>query len=86
MNVKSTEILDSSYNDDSINIDVLITVGSESKYISKVVSKKKNIDIHECNNNEEAINILKSILNKNDVVLLKASNSMNFKEIFEKIK
>lgn len=38
-----------------------------------------------CNTNKEAISILKEKLNKQDAVLLKASNSLNFTEICEAI-
>lgn len=70
------------------NIDYLITVGSEAKYIgSKAIDsgiKKENV--YSFNNNEEAIDFLKKLIKDNDTLLLKASNSLNFKEIVENIK
>ena len=42
-------------------------------------------NIYICENNEEAIQIIKKIAKKGDAVLLKASNSMNFEQIFKKI-
>ncbi len=68
------------------NINTLITVGKLSKYISLEAKNNKDIEIYECDDNNEAIKILKDIMDKESVVLLKASNSMNFKEIFENIK
>ena len=57
------------------NIDILITVGEYTKYI------KANIKNDNFNNNLEAINYLKKITRKDDVILVKASNAMNFSEI-----
>jgi len=60
------------------NIDVLVTIGNLSKYIHE----NANIEIkYHCNNNEEAILLLKKIVQKDDIILFKASNSMNFIEI-----
>ena len=64
------------------NIDLLITVGKDSKYINDNVSIE---NIH-FENNEEAIKYLKEILTTGDVVLLKASNSLNFIEIVNALK
>ena len=65
------------------NIDILITVGDLAKTISKnaKISKK-----YECNSNEAAISRIKNIIQENDAILLKASNSMNFSEIAESLK
>ena len=65
------------------NIDILVTVGTEAKYIANVASK--NVDVHEFNNNKDAINYLKTIIKENDVILVKASHGMNFTEIVENI-
>lgn len=59
-------------------IDILITIGEEAKNIAK---KSKAKEILEFNSNIEAINGIKNIMNKNDVILLKASNGMCFYEI-----
>ncbi len=40
---------------------------------------------YHCNSNEEAINLLNKTLQKDDVVLIKASNYMKFTEICEAI-
>ena len=68
-------------------IDILITVGDMSKYIANKAIEdgidEKNV--YTCENNQDAINILKNTIKKDDAILLKASNGMNFQEIFEKI-
>ena len=65
------------------SIDILITVGMESKYIAQMAKAK---EIFVFNNNEEAINKLKQIISKDDAILLKASNGMKFSEIVEALK
>ena len=68
-------------------IDILLTVGDMSKYISKKAQEEglSKDKIFVCKNNEEAIEILKNKIQEGDAILLKASNGMNFQEIFEKI-
>lgn len=65
------------------NIDILVTVGTEAKYIAKVAKEK--VDVHEFDNNKDAIKYLKSIIKENDVILVKASHGMNFTEIVDNI-
>ena len=69
------------------NVNILITVGSESKHIvSKALEggfNKENIYI--CNNNDEAVKVIKKIASAGDAILLKASNGLNFQEIYNKI-
>lgn len=67
------------------NIDILITVGELSKNIAKAASKMGTKEIHACSTNSEAIKILQEIIEKDDLILLKASNRMNFGEILENI-
>ena len=66
-------------------IDILIVVGNEAKNISKI-AKERGIETYEFIQNSEAIDKIKKIINVDDTVLIKASNSMNFKEIVEAIK
>jgi UDP-N-acetylmuramoyl-tripeptide--D-alanyl-D-alanine ligase len=66
----------------SNNIDLLVTVGDDSKYINDNVTIE---NVH-FSTNEEAINYLKEILTSGDVVLLKASNSLKFIEIVSALK
>ena len=69
------------------NIDVLITVGDLSKYIASEAERMglsdKNIFCYKTN--KEAIKKIKEISKEGDAILLKASNGLNFQEIFCKI-
>ena len=65
-------------------VDILITVGKEAKNIAKIAIEN-NVETYEYTDNNSAISKLKEILNSEDVVLVKASNSMNFKEIVSAI-
>lgn len=67
------------------NINILITVGNESKNIAKQAKSlgMNNIYCYETTN--EAVQLLNKILTKEDVVLIKASNSMHFNKIVEEI-
>ena len=68
-------------------IDILITVGKLSKSIADIALKngmeEKNIFM--CNNNDEAASLINQKANNGDAILLKASNSLNFQEIFNLI-
>ena len=68
-------------------IDILITVGEYTNLINKEAEKLglKQENSYHYKNNSDAINKIKEIAKKKDVVLIKASHSMNFKEIVEKI-
>ena len=69
-------------------IDILITVGDDAEYINDEAIKlgfDANNSYH-FSNNKDAINLLNDILKSEDKVLIKASNSLNFKEIVEAIK
>jgi len=70
------------------NIDVLVTVGTEAKNIANAAKAEgmNSDDIHEFENNKDAVNALKSILSDGDVVLIKASNGMKFIEIVNELK
>ena len=61
------------------NIDILITIGKDSKLIGKTARKKgfksKNIK-HFCNEKKSRIYI-KKLLKQDDIILIKGSNSMN---------
>ena len=66
-------------------IDILITVGENSKNIcKKVISLGMNEEnVFSYDKNTEAIQKIKEIMKKNDIILIKASHSMNFKEIVD---
>ncbi len=69
-------------------IDILITVGNDAKYIAdealKLGFNKNNIFTY-IHNREASLKLL-SILESGDIVLLKASHGMNFKEIYSLVK
>ena len=64
-------------------IDILITVGMLAKDIALEAKKLGMKEVHSFDNNKECMDKLKEIINKNDCILLKASNRMNFGEIAE---
>ena len=65
-------------------IDVLICIGKEAKYMyQKAKEKMKNV--YYFTSNQEVIEQLDQFLKNDDVVLVKGSHSMNLKEIVEKI-
>ena len=69
-------------------IDILITVGDEAKFINDEAEKlgfNKDCSYH-FSLNSEAIDCLNKKKEKDDKVLIKASNSLNFKEIVDAIK
>lgn len=68
-------------------IDMLVTVGEEAKNIAKMaVEEGMNAkNVCSCDLNEQAIKILNNMLMQGDIVLLKASNSMKFGEIYDGI-
>jgi UDP-N-acetylmuramoyl-tripeptide--D-alanyl-D-alanine ligase len=78
-----SERLHRAVGDEISNIDILITVGKEAKFIAQNAKIK---EIYEYDNNENAIEKIKNIINSNDAILIKASNSMKFGEIVDAIK
>lgn len=67
-------------------IDILITVG---EYAKEIANKTKSLgmkDIFKFENIDDASNFIKNNIKKGDLILLKASNSMNFSKILENIK
>lgn len=67
------------------NIDILITVGEMGKVIANTANNGK-IEIYHFENNDMAIEKIKSIMKPKDIILVKASNGMKFKEIVEGLK
>ncbi len=69
-------------------IDILITVGKESKSIVKQAIQEgmTKENIYELETVEEAIKMIKEKEESQDAILIKASNGMNFKQIVENIK
>ena len=65
-------------------IDVLICIGKEAKYMYQK-EKEKMENVYYFTSNQEVIEQLDQFLKNDDVVLVKGSHSMNLKEIVEKI-
>ena len=65
-------------------IDILVTVGLEANYIYE--EAKDKIDAVHFDNNSDAIKFLKDIIKPGDYILIKASNSMKFKEIVDALR
>lgn len=64
------------------NINILIVMGKYSKYIYNKFNGEKYI----FNNIDDIINFTKKIIKDNDVILIKASNKMNFIKIVNELK
>ena len=62
-------------------IDALLTVGTLSKDIAKEARTLGTKEVYEFDTNEECIREITNIVKKEDAILLKASNRMNFAEI-----
>ncbi len=67
------------------NIDMLITVGSMAKIIASTAAES-NIEVYEFDNNMQAIEKIKEVMQKDDIILVKASNGMKFNEIIGELK
>ncbi|QZY57186.1 UDP-N-acetylmuramoyl-tripeptide--D-alanyl-D-alanine ligase [Crassaminicella profunda] len=65
------------------SIDMLIVVGTDAEHIAKgaIENHFDEEKVYICKNNEEAIGILKNILQKEDIVLIKGSRGMRMEEI-----
>lgn len=64
------------------NIDILITIGELAKCIEETADVREMLHF---DNNESALEYLKKIMKKDDIILLKASNSMKFGDIAKKL-
>lgn len=67
------------------NIDILITVGKYAEYIAKRAIDLKMNEVYSYKTLEEVVAKIKQIQEKGDVILLKASNSMNLSKILESL-
>ena len=67
----------------SEKIDILITVGECSDLINRRALELgfKESNLYHVNDNEEAIEVINSIKKEGDIILIKASHSLNFTEI-----
>lgn len=62
-------------------IDVLYTIGKLAQYIAKEAKELGIKEVYMFNTNEECMQKIKENVKKEDAILLKASNRMNFEEI-----
>ena len=62
-------------------IDIVVTVGKEAENIARIAKDNGIEHVYTFDNNKDATEKLKKIIAVDDVALIKASNSMNFKEI-----
>ena len=69
-------------------IDILITVGDSARYIANkaIMLGMDKYNVFMCDTNEEAVKKANELMKEGDCILVKASNSMNFKEIVESLK
>lgn len=63
-------------------IDILITIGELAKCIEETADVREMLHF---DNNESALEYLKKIMKKDDIILLKASNSMKFGDIAKEL-
>lgn len=66
-------------------IDILITVGENANYMGKKATKLGMKEIYNLINIEQATEKLNKIMQKDDLILLKASNGMKFNKILDNI-
>ena len=66
-------------------IDILITVGNNSSYMADKALELGIKKVYKCKSNQEAIDKINLLKKGGDVILVKASNSMRFDEIVNKI-
>ena len=68
-------------------IDVLIAVGEQSKNAAEGASSaNQDIEVYECDNNDEAFERLKSLVGSGDKVLIKGSRAKHTEEIVNNLK
>lgn len=67
-------------------IDILITIGENAKNIANKAKELKMENVYMFDGIEEAIEYIKKTIKCGDLILLKASNSMNFSKILNEIK
>lgn len=68
------------------NVDILITLGSEAKWIQEKAIELGMKEVYTFSSNLDAISFLKQNIKANDAILLKASNSLKFIEIVDALK
>ena len=59
------------------SIDILITIGENSKYINEITDKKLKDNIYHFDKEEECHSLLDNLLQPNDVILIKGSHGIH---------
>jgi UDP-N-acetylmuramoyl-tripeptide--D-alanyl-D-alanine ligase len=69
------------------NIDILITVGEEAKFIANesILNKMNKTNVISLNSNDQAAEYLVGKLKKGDTILFKASRGMHFEKIIQRL-
>ena len=65
------------------NINLVITIGNESKIITNILKHNNNIEPLHFETTEDFILNIDNIINNDDIILLKASHSMHFDKIIK---
>lgn len=68
------------------HIDIFICVGTEAKYMYEAATQQGMKEVLYCNDNQEVIDCLSTLLKPQDVVLLKGSNGMHLKDVVTYLK
>ena len=68
------------------DIDCVITVGNNSKYIAKPLIEKGHSNVYSFNDNKETLEFLKKFIQQDDIILFKASRGMKLEEIINGLK
>lgn len=79
---KYSESLHRKVGEEVKDIDILITIGELAKCIEETADVREMLHF---DNNESALEYLKKIMKKDDIILLKASNSMKFGDIAKEL-
>ena len=67
------------------NVDTLVTVGNDSRFIADEAKKQGVKNIFEFSDNESTANFLATYVKKGDIVLFKASRGMKLEEVSSKL-
>ncbi len=65
------------------HVDAVLTRGELTKYTAQAAREAGIKDVYECKSHEEAVSILKKILQKGDTVLFKGSHGMHMEKIID---
>lgn len=66
-------------------LSLLVTVGTEARYITDYVAERSDIPVIHCENKEEAVKAVRSQMKAGDWILVKGSRGMNMDEVVEQL-